>query len=256
MFNRCIIIASGNSISEGINLGLWNYLKDEITFGINDNIKFVYSTVAMFGDWCAYRDRFELFKKHPLVIGRYDTHIGNHIEGALPCPKHDELILLQSSGHYHGNKGLEKGLYSGILTGGFTLNLAIQLEFKEIYLLGFDCCEINGKTHFYQDTPNAGQFTDYEGKPYTGVGKNEDGTYKTSFYNKDETHLNKLWEPFKVEMDKVLIFNVSPKSRINVFPKIPYSSFLDILNDEPSSINQDEVRKEIRNILQPYNKAI
>lgn len=250
---KCIILGSGASILDGLVQRLQVYLEKEITFSINDNIKFFKSTVAMFGDWTVYRDRFDLFKNHPLVIGRYDTHIGNTIEGATPCPKHDGLILLQSSGHYQGNKGLEKGLYSGILTGGFTLSLAIQLGFKEIFLLGFDCCEINGRTHFYQDIPNAGCFKDYEGKPYIGVGKNDNGGYNTSFYDKSDEQINKLWKPFTSELD-VQIYNVSPLSKINVFSKIDYRMFFRTIEDG-SQINQDEVRKEIRNILQPFNKV-
>jgi len=252
MLNRCIILASGSSISEAMKR-LPIYEK-EVSFSINDNIKFFESTVAMFGDWTCYRDRFDLFKKHPLVIGRYDTHINNKIDGALPCPKHEGLILLQTSGHYHGKESLKEGIYSGVLTGAFALNLAIQLGFKEIFLLGFDCGEINGRTHFYQGIPNAGQFRDYEGKPCTGVGKNEHGKYNSDFYNKDDENLNKLWKPFEVEMDNVNIYNVSPLSRINVFPKIDYSTFFKMI-DDGSQINQEDARKEIRAILQPFNKA-
>jgi len=254
MQNRCIILASGASILDGMANRLPVYLDKEITFSINDNIKFFNSTIAMFGDWTCYRDRFDFFKKHPLVIGRYDTHIGNKIDGALPCSKHEGLILLQTSGHYHGKESLKQGLYSGVLTGAFALNVAIQLEFKEIFLLGFDCGEIHGRTHFYQDIPNAGQYRDYEGKPCTGVGRNESGEYNTSFYNKDDEHLNKLWKPFEVEMNNVNIYNVSPLSRINVFPKIDYSTFFKMI-DDGSQINQEDARKEIREILQPFNKA-
>jgi hypothetical protein len=84
MQNRCIILASGSSISESIELGLSDYLKNEVTFSINDNIKFFDSTAYTFGDWTAYRDRFNLYKEKKLVIGRHDMHIGRHIEGATP----------------------------------------------------------------------------------------------------------------------------------------------------------------------------
>jgi hypothetical protein len=162
------------------------------------------------------------------------------------------LILLQGSGKYHGDEGLKKGLYSAVLTGAFTLNLALRLGFKQIFLLGFDCCEINGKTHFYQGLDGAGQFTDYCGILYTGVGKNKQGEYNTSFYNKDDVQLNLLWEPFATE--SAMIYNVSLQSRISVFPKIGYHSFFKILQENPIKVNQEEVQKEIRTILQPYNK--
>ena len=253
--NRAIIFASGASIKEGLPLGLSNYLEREVIFSINDNNKFFYSTVAMFGDWTAYRDRFEIYSKHPLSIGCYDNHIGRTIEGSLPCPKHNSLILLQGSGKYNGEKGLEQGLYSRILTGAFTLNLAIRLGFKQIYLLGFDNCEVNGSTHWYDQDKTAGQYTDYEGKPFTGVGKDINNNYKTSFYNNDDTIINDLWEPFRVEFDKVKIYNVSLPSRITVFDKIGYYSFIKILNEIPIEVNQEEAQNDIRKFLQPYNKA-
>jgi hypothetical protein len=252
--NRCIIVGSGSSLREGVSLGLIPLLKNEVVFSLNDNIRFFKPTVAVFGDWTAYRDRFKLFSNHPLTIGRFDMHIGRTIEGATPCPKHDSLILLQGSGKYHGDEGLSKGLYSAVLTGAFTLNLAIRLGFKEIYLLGFDNCAINGQTHWYQNVEGAGQFTDYEGKPYTGVGKKENGEYNTAFYNKDDVQLNLLWEPFQIEMDKVKIYNVSPQSRISVFPKIDYSTLICALF--PQMINQEEAQKEIRQLLEPYNKLV
>jgi hypothetical protein len=245
-------MASGASIRQGLPLGLSSYLEQEIVFSINDNISFVDSTVVVFGDHECYRDRFELFSKHPLVIGRFDTHIGRTIEGALPCPKHDSLILLQGSGIYHGEEGLSKGLYSSVLTGAFTLNLAIRLGFRQIFLLGFDCGATGKSTHWYDKVPGAGQFGDYEGKARTGVGFNESGNYNTSFYNKENDEINKLWKPFQAE--EAMIYNVSLGSRIDVFQKIGYNSMLTILNQNPIKINQLEVQKEIRQLLEPYNK--
>lgn len=255
---RCIIFASGASIKEGINLRLLDYLDNEVVFSLNDNISlsFFNPTIAMFGDWTCYRDRYNLFIEHPLVIGRYDMHIGRTIEGATPCPKHDGLILLQGSGKWNGKESLEKGLYSSVLTGAFSLNLAIRLGFKQIFLLGFDCCEINGSTHWYDDVPEAGHFLNYEGQPYTGVGKNEHGEYNTSFYNNNDEAINALWKPFEEELNNIMIYNVSLASRINIFKKIGYYSMLKILKEIPLSINQEEVQQEIRTLLTPYNKAI
>jgi hypothetical protein len=245
-------MASGASIRQGLPLGLSNYLEREVVFSLNDNIKFVDSTVAMFGDWCAYRDRYELFKEHPLVIGRYDMHIGRSIEGATPCPKHDSLILLKGSGKYHRDEGLSKGLYSAVLTGAFTLNLAIQLGFKQIFLLGFDCGATGKSTHWYDQIDGAGCFKDYEGNSTTGVGKDEQGNYRTSFYNHSDDSINNLWKPFEVE--EAMIYNVSLDSRIEVFQKIGYQSMITVLNQNRIKINQEEVQKEIRNLLEPYNK--
>jgi hypothetical protein len=253
-FKRCIIVGSGASVKEGISLGLSSHLEREVTFGINDAIKFFDCTAFTFGDWTAYASRFELYKHHPLVIGRYDTHFTHKIEGSIPCPKQDNLILLPGSGKYNGTEGLSKGLYSSVLTGAFTLNLVIRLGFQQIFLLGFDCGAANNKTHFYEGIPDAGIYCDYSGQKTTGVGKNGNN-YNTSFYNHSDININALWEPFKEEFDKVKIYNVSLQSRINVFDKIGYNSLFRILKEVQIEVNQKEVQKEIRTILQPYNKA-
>jgi hypothetical protein len=245
-------MASGASIRQGLPFGLSNYLEREIVFSLNDNIKFVDSTVAVFGDWTAYRDRFDLYKQHPLVIGRYDMHIGRTIEGATPCPKHDSLILLKGSGIYQGDKGLSDGLYSAVLAGAFALNLACRLGFKQIFLLGFDCGATGKSTHWYDNVEGAGQFLNYEGQPYTGVGKDSNNNYCTSFYNNSDDSINELWNPFQEE--KVMIYNVSLESRINVFQKIGYQSMFTILNQNKINVNQEEIQIEIRQLLEPYNK--
>jgi len=255
MIDRIIILGSGASIKQGIDLGLSNYLESNVTFGINDAIKFFDCTAFTFGDWTAYASRYDLYKHHPLVIGRYDTHFTHKIEGSIPCPKQDNLILLPGSGNYHGAEGLIKGLYSAVLTGAFTLNLALRLKPKQIFLLGFDCGATGKSTHWYQEVPGAGQYRDYEGNPCTGVGKNASGNYNTSFYNNEDAIINNLWKPFEEEFGNVQIYNVSLDSRIQVFQKIGYQSMFKILKENPIKINQEEVQKEIRTLLQPYNKA-
>jgi len=250
--SRCIILGSGNSISQGISLGLSNYIENNVTFGINESIKFFDTTAVTFMDWCAYRDRFELYSQHPLTIGCFDNHIGNHIEGATPCPKHDSLILLHWSGKWNDNP-LKNGLYAANLCGGFTLSLAIALGFTEIYLLGFDMVEINGRTHYYQGIEGAGIYNDFEGKSRTGVGKNEKGEYNSSLYNNSDKEINANWDIFQKVFATVKIVNVSPKSRITTFPKMDYPTFFKTIGCN-SKINHFRIQEEIREILEPFNK--
>lgn len=250
ILKRAIILGSGYSIREGQSLGLFNSLKTETTFSINDNIKFVDSTVTCFGDWTCYASRHEWFKKHPLVIGRWDTHFFHKINGAIDCPNHKGLILLKASGNYTGTEGLQKGLYTPVLTGVFCLHLAICLGYDEIFLLGMDAGGNNGVTHWYQGIEGAGVFKNYAGEPTTGVGLNQYGGYNTSFYNNEEKSINDLWKPFTKE--NVKIYNVSMESRIQVFQKLSYKAFLRII-DDGSVINQDEERLRIREQLKPYN---
>ncbi len=253
--NRCIILASGASIREGLPLGLSNYLDKEVVFSINDNIKFISSTIVTVGDWTAYRDRFSFYKHHPLVIGIDDPHYHRNFDGAMPCPKQDDLILLKTSGKWNGEESLSKGLYSAKLTGMFTLHLAIRLGFKQIFLLGYDCNAIGKSTHWYDTVESAGQYFDYEGKPRTGVGFYDNGEFKTSFYNNSDEIFNADWKLFEAELNNCMIYNVSLGSRINVFQKIGYQSMFTILNSNPIEVNQEEVQKEIRQLLNPYNKA-
>ena len=250
--NRAIIIGSGASVKDGLLLGLNDYLANEVTFGINEAVKFVDCTAYTWGDWTCYRDRFDLYKEKELVIGKHDMHVGRTIEGATPCPKQDDLVLLKGSGVFFGQAGLEKGLYFR-LTGTFTLHLAIELGFKFIFLLGFDNREINGFTHFYEGIEGAGQFRDYEGQPTCGVGKNERGEYRTSAYNHDQNGIDQIWHPFETAFGRTMIYNVSPQSRITTFKKIDYLTMFELLKKYPANVNQDVTRHIIRKKLKPYN---
>jgi hypothetical protein len=168
---------------------------------------------------------------------------------------HPNTILLPNSGIYHGKKSLKEGVYTKQLIGIWALTLAIALGFKEIYLLGYDCKEINGQTHFYQGVIDLNKTTPIyvKGKlkdnrlHFRGVGKNPQGNYKTSTYNNENKHLNKKWfAPFKQE-NNIKIYNVSPDSSIDVFPKISYDEFYSKVKN--NGIFQDQARANIRRII-------
>jgi len=46
---RCVIVGAGNSIAEGVEKGLWDKLKNETTFGINEAFQFFDPTAITFG---------------------------------------------------------------------------------------------------------------------------------------------------------------------------------------------------------------
>ena len=162
---------------------------------------------------------------------------------------HGNTLLLPHSGKYFGKESFKKGFYSRHLIGLFALSIAINLGFKEIYLLGYDCCEINGQTHFYQGVADLNAHTDLYIKgqlkhkrfEFFGVGKDPKGKYKTSTYNKPDL-INKKWfKPFMIEKD-VKIFNVSPDSVLTLFPKLTYEEFYKKID---TNIIQSEVRKDV-----------
>lgn len=249
MNKRCIIIGSGNSIQEGLDKGIQDLLKTEITFTLNEEFRFFNSTVTVFGDWTFYKYRYKLLEKHPLIIGIWNRHIGRIDEetNELYCPLLSQLILLPGCSKYLGKDSWKKGFYTPKLTGLFTLTFAIACEFEEIYLIGYDGCAINGKTHHYEGIEGFGHFFNGEEKPRTGMGFKKNGEYKSGIFNKSKKDYNlELWNNYKSELDRIKIYNVSLESRIDTFPKISYDEFISIIKNNPSNINQDLIRKEIK----------
>ena len=113
--------------------------------------------------------------------------------------------------------------------------------------MGFDATDINGHTHFYDDT-NFGSYV-YEGSTTCGIGK-KDGKFRTGNYNKIKK-LNDYWfAPFKQEWDNgVRIYNVSLNSKIDAFLKIDYKAFYAMLKNNVYPINQDEIREDIKQLI-------
>lgn len=246
--NRAFIVGSGYSLKQGVDRGLLDLLKNEVTFGVNDTIRFFQPTVAMFGDWWAYHNRYSWYCLHRLVVGRFSYPM---INKEFDIQKQDDLILLKSSHTYNKGNGLQGGLYSPVLTGSMALSLAIELGYQDIYLLGFDNCAIDGKTHWYEGIDDAGQFEDLDGNKLSGMGFNHDGKYKTGIYNNEQKSIDEIWEPF---IDEANIINVSPKSRITTFKKMQMSVLIDMLTMHGEKINQRKEQKQLRLIIEPYNQ--
>ena len=240
-------------MKEGIDLFLWKRIANEVTFGINSIIYFFKPVVPFYGDWGFYKTNKQELDKYDLVIGMFDGKIGNGAHHK--CQKGTNLTMLQTSKNYHGVDSWEKGFYSRVLTGMFALTVGIALGFKEIYLLGMDFCEINGKTHFYQKKilgkQKIGTYKKSSGKLQCGIGKDEKGNYHTGCYNKPSA---KLYNEFKKVNPNVKIFNVSPKSKIEVFPKITYDEFFEILAEEPRHILQKRASLEIEKLIEKFRK--
>jgi len=262
MTNKAIILGGGASIRQNLwsvpieELPVWNNIKNCFTIGTNFVYKYFTPTVLMYSDYQFYASQKDKLKNIPLIIGTedgaYNRKDGPRIDDNVilfkVCKGKKKLIWGQreegTHPHYWGKDAWSKGFYTSQLIGLKALNLAIALNCDEIYLLGMDACEITGHTHFYGDT-TTGNYV-YDGQKHCGVGKHNNGKYKTGNYNKID-ELNNVWyEPFKQELDNgVKIYNVSRDSKINVFPKISYNTFYKkILNDKP--VDQTKIRSEIR----------
>jgi len=249
--DRCVIVGSGNSIrngddiTENKDLPLWNLIKNEFTLSANFNYKWFVPSVHMFSDYQFYTTQKENLDKLPLLVsfrnGFYEHKDTRHLKG-------DNLYLVKPSSVYYGKDSWEKGFYSSQLVGIFMITFAVALRCKQIFILGMDGCEINDRTHFYDKFD--GTYI-YNRHVYCGVGKDKREFYKTGNYNKIN-ELNNVWyKPFELVKD-VEIFNVSPESVIETFPKINYQEFYKILKENSQSINQDEIRQLIKDKINVY----
>ncbi len=242
-----------NGFQHGLPMKLETIIKGNYSIGLNYLWKFgCKTTLTMFNDWQWYVDNSRAIKKLPLIVGAYDPSLKNRNIDRT----HSNTILLNVDNKgYYGKEAWGKSFYARQLVGIFAINLAICLGFKNLYLLGYDCKEINGKTHFYQSVANLSKSTPIyvRGKlkdnrmHYGGVGKKEDGKYKTSTYNDEGGHLNKKWFAPLAKEKHINIYNVSPDSAITVFPKLSYDEFYTRVQN--NHIDQMEAQEEIKKII-------
>lgn len=267
---RVIIIGGGSSIRQNLwhlsikDLPLWKNLEDEFTIGLNWTFKFFESTILMYGDYQFYGTEKENLKNVPLILGKFDGEYerkdGLRTDKNVLLLKECESKKYLKYGekkeglhpYYWGKKAWTKGWYCSQLAGLRAINLVIALDCTEIYLLGYDATDINGHTHFYDDT-NIGHYI-WNNQKHTGIGKDTRGNYNTGNYNKIE-ELNNFWfAPFKKELQKgIKIYNVSPKSKIDTFPKIDYVEFYMKLAQNKKEVNHEKIRKVIR---KKYNMSL
>lgn len=222
---QLIILGGGSSIKEGLSLGLWDKIKGHFVVGTNYSYKFFDSTLQVFVDSSFYNAQKIELERLPLIIGQC-----RNIKVKLPN------TLAIPANHVY-TRDLKGGIHSAKLSGIYALTLSIYLlDVGEIYLLGYDLGAVSKGlddkkrkiTHWYQ-----GQ-TDHR-----GVGK-------VSYYDTKDRG-EKDFGCFEQEK-KIRIFNISPLSKINVFPKISYEQFFKQLNTE--TFNQDELREYIKMKLQ------
>ena len=258
-----IICGSGNSIpflnsrynhngfKHGLDTKLEEIIKNNYSVGLNFWFKYGCETTFNSSvDWQWYVDNLKDLEKIPMIIANEDCQLKNSNKSII----HSNTYLLPHSGIYQGKDSWTKGFFSRQLVGIWALTLAITLGFKEIYLLGFDCCEINNQTHFYQGVIDLNKHTSISVKGvvknkrmhFRGIGKNSKGTYNTSTYNHVK-HINEKWyKPFLQEKD-ANIYNVSTDSALKLFPRLSYDQFYKQIGD--NKINQEEARQDIKNIL-------
>ena len=180
---RLFILASGQSLND---LDL-SKLKNKLTMELNRS-GLIYPDAKYH---CAMDQR--LFVQYKELMSRPPT-----LFTLENCPWGIPLKLLGSEGF---SQDLTKGIYSGYTISYFALQLAIYMGFEEIIYLGLDLCHTSGHTHFFG--------TDYCSK------------------NHEQTEFPKMIKIItyasKVLADKKCkVFNCSPVSTLQAFPKISY----------------------------------
>jgi hypothetical protein len=212
MSRNIILCGGGNSIKEGISLGLFERIKDREVWSIN----FAFLTFNFKPSRQIWVD-ISFFKNNIEAIQKlYSQGVSCHAKKHQVYRNIPEINLYETT---RNPQEMDKKLYIGRmgLSGFFALHLAVKEEPDNIFLLGYDFSAINGKTHYYQDTHKVQS---------TGVGHPE--LYLKGDKPKDEV---KDWENFTSPNIKSKIYNVSPQSAINAFPKITYQEFFNKLNE-------------------------
>ena len=213
-YKSLIIIGGGTSIPQEISsLGIDNYF----TFGLNHVCRYYEPTALLWLDHNFYKKNKDYINnKSSVTITKKKNNGQNPID--VIKPKITEHIYKASDNTTR--------IIEYFFVGIFALTLGIDLGFKRIFLLGYDCCELNGKTHFHN-------------------------------YNKEsrKKHLRayeqalKYYNRFFTVMPKdTIIYNVSPKSKISVFSKLSYTGFLNKLNED-KEIKQEEARLWLKGLL-------
>lgn len=221
---QLIIIGGGASIREGVEKGLWKKLEGKFVIGINFSYKFFPDpTIQCYLDKQVREQNEGDFNKLDLVITKKQ-----------PIKNHKNELQIPTQSNYIRN--IVNGIYKGALTGIYALTLGVYLlDVGEIYLLGYDFGSQEktsaGKplTHFYQGTIN-----------HRGVGK-------VNYYN-SKGHVTRDFGVFQKEK-KIKIYNVSLKSKLEMFEKISYDDFFKKLDNK--KYNQSELRTNIKSILKP-----
>ena len=220
---RVILIGGGNSVKEGIENGLWDKLKNEEVWSLNFAYQFMpYPPKKQlwvddsFFNKCV--DDLEKLCK----INNVEMHTKRHRRYAYLQDYIKQYDVVREKGGFKEwclkHEPIHVFCGSLGLVGFFALSIAVSMNYKEIYLLGYDwgSPNINDKqTHWYQGNPNQ--------PPSHGMGKPE------IYLNNDGA--NRKISDFDVytNISDLKIYNASLISHIYQFPKLTWTDFFNQL---------------------------
>ena len=221
----CIILCSGESLNEGIDLGLWKQIKGKDIWGLNSIFKYMpYNpTRQLWVDVSLFRHEahnLQLMQKAGVQL-----HCKYHIHYAFLGDIINQHQCCREREFYSKNKMKDVShLFIGQmgLVGFFATSLAIKEGYETIYLLGSDWgtkSNYERKTHCYQD-----KIKDLNIK--------SSGAGNPGIYLDTHDKPNKKIQDWKIYLkEDVKIYNVSPNSNIECFEKIDYPTFFKKLKE-------------------------
>ena len=210
-----ILIGGGKSVLEGIELDLWNKIKDKADiFSINYAFKTMpyLPNKQIWTDTTFFRNNVEALEN--LYKQGVECHTKKHgVYNAIPEIRQYETAREEKD---LNNTTLFIGLMG--LSGMLALSLAIDMKYERVFLLGYDfgtSSISDTHTHYYQNMPI----------PVISSGIRNPQVYLT------DTGVKKDVKQFNYFNNKgCTIYNVSLTSNIQSFPKISYEEMFDMLN--------------------------
>jgi hypothetical protein len=210
---KVVLIGGGYSVKEGIEKGLWDVIKNEEIWSLN----YAWKTMPYLPKKQLWVDA-TFFKDNIAELQKlYQAGVECHSKKNNTYSFLEGIVQHVTTREINDNKNIFIGQMG--LVGMFALSYATKLNYEEIYLLGYDfgTSNINNKlTHYYQ-----GKIRTMS----TGVGNPE-------VYLHNDSKVKREVNDFYKYKDYKTIYNVSPNSNIQCFPKLTYEQFFSKIRGE------------------------
>mgnify|MGYP001575108136 CR=1 FL=1 len=214
---ECILIGGGSSIAYGRSLSLFEKIKDKEVWSIN----FAFLTMQ-------FLPARQIFLDISFFRNNIDKLQELYLKG-VPCytKKHNKYAGIPEIIQYETTRNpneMNSKMFVGRmgLSGIFALSLALKENYDRIFILGFDFGSITNdkNTHYYQHELKV----------------NSSGFGMPELYVQNNQAKNEVqdFEIFQKEalIKNIKIYNISPLSRIDAFPKISYEEFFKLIEGE------------------------